>query len=356
VSFEYLNTCKKCSKDLTSHKSAHGIDFIEPMPLGILTFVDTSVGSAAPAPSEAMEFDTGDMLVDSGEAEEESVSIGLDEAPEDLDEVSGDFGEEAVAVDFEADTSEDIAVDEVIEEMDIGLDLGEEAVEETGDEEAVSIGIEEPDVELEEPEAGEGVEISLDDLEEEPVAATETAAEDDSAGFEITDDSDPIASDSGFTLGLGEDLGEGGELDFSSDVGLDTTDEAALDEKLIDEADFTIEESADSLLGGAGKEAGEAEAGLAVEEGESEPEIELAIDKEEPQVEIAIEEPEEDTGSAIELAEEPAETAPAETGEDDFADIDLSLDDKDLFGEGTDESDEIDLGDLDLQIGDEDLP
>lgn len=283
VSFEYLNSCRKCSKDLVAHKSQHGIEFLEPISLGILTFVDTGSVQADSDAGDGMSFDTGDVMIDSGDALEDeapSDSSGDTAGEDDFQFALGDEAEGGATVEAVAEESAEADVVE-ISDTDEGVEVAKASEE--------------------------SVEVEIDE------AAVEVAA----------DDTD--MEETGFSLGLGDDLGDSDDgLDFGSDDSSDDTgsEEIALDDTSPDE------ELSVSLDDDTGAESG------------SDDEISLTID--------------EPAGDADDLSVEPAQEEKAsEGGDNDFEDIELSLDDKDMFGdEDSGSDDDLDLGDLDLDLPD----
>jgi len=285
VSFDYLNTCRKCSKDLTAHKSALGIDFVEPVSLGVLTFVATSAVSAAKkAPAAAVEeqvsssFDTGDFVIDSGDTDE------------------------AVAVET-GDTTDEIAVNLGDTGEEVSLDFGGEPAEES---------------------------VNLVAVEEAPSAAAEVSLS----------DSEAIVSDSGFSLGLGEEGLDFGSLEVGGaegegiSLGLD-------DSSPLGGIDFSMDEYSTPAEAPRDKKAAAPAAGgdeISLDLGDSEGEISFSLDEEKPPAKAAS----------------PDATLELKAGE--FDDIDISLDTKDIFGEqGAASDSDLDLGDLDLDLDSDDL-
>ena len=61
VSFEYLTSCKKCSKDLSAHKAKHGISIIEP----IAILAGAGAGAAFSMGGGGGDFGTDDFASDS---------------------------------------------------------------------------------------------------------------------------------------------------------------------------------------------------------------------------------------------------------------------------------------------------
>jgi hypothetical protein len=187
----------------------------------------------------------------------------------------------------------------------------------------------------------------------------------DDIGLDMGSGLDNIASDSGFSLNLGDDLDGGGDLNLA--FGEDDAGTAALG--TVEDAggiSFNMEPSDDD---GGQVTMADLDISLADESGgpiviSGEPaknsEIELDLD-DLGGLEISMDEPQTQSAPAkqptVKMSADDAKKAIAKL-DDDFADIELSLDDKDLFteikddkGAGTD----MDLGDLDLQIGDDDM-
>lgn len=330
VSFDYLNTCRKCSRDLTAHKSQYGIDFLEPVSLGALA----AAGGAAAAMAEeaTASFDTGDFSFDTETSE--GVVIG---------------GEEEAAA-------------EALPESDEGfqLDIGESAEQETGQAEArmgggtdedlsAALGESTDEISLQDIETGEGIEISTEPEEEEA----------------STGQVEQLASDSGFSLNLGEDFSEDSGLAIEEPPPLPEPGESVIEEAPEEEG-ISLESAGLGEIELAEEPAGqidmESAEPLAPEEEPGEIIFEEPAGEEAPEITIEEEEENEPAGEDLEISLELEEDESGATGreaEEDFADIELGAGEKELFedeerkDEGEDE--EIDLGDLDLQIGDEDL-
>lgn len=282
VSFEYLDTCRKCSKDLTTHKGQFGIDFLEPVSLGVLTFVEgRAAASAAVGGALDVESPHDQGLFIHEERSTEELSPGASH----VDDIKIDFGDSSTV---------EVATQESASE-EIGLNMGA--------------------------------------------------------------DMENIASDSGFSLNLGDDLEGGGGLSLSigeekskgepevEDAGGISLNLDALGDEggqiVMKDLDISLEEES----------GGPIVIGDASSKGKS-----MELDVEEiGGLEIQLEELEPKKEPTMKLTADDAKKAAAKP-DDDFADIELSLDDSDLFGEKKDDkSQDIDLGDLDLQIGDDDL-
>ncbi|VAX20241.1 hypothetical protein MNBD_NITROSPINAE01-291 [hydrothermal vent metagenome] len=322
VSFEYLDTCRKCSKDLTAHKSKFGIDFIEPIAIGVLAHISqadvmesTSITEVDVATATA--FDTDDFSVGGDTSDTETAEVGGIS----LDEIEIDSAPPPIPEEPEPVVEE--------EAPEISLDITEFEVEEASDEEAEEISLDFGDQEeADKEEIAPQEEISLDaddslsfDEPEETVTIEEESLDlgalEDGALETIEGPIDPPteneaildssleATSSDFSLGLGEDF------ETDTELNLDTLDDdMALDVSLEDDT------SADILF--------------AEEELDDKPEIQT------PDLE------------------------PAEDMDIDLDDaLDIDLDDLELGGEKSDNDETItealDDTSLDLQIGDDDL-
>lgn len=287
VSFEYLDTCRKCSKDLTTHKGQFGIEFLEPVSLGILTFVEgrAAASSAVGGALDVADTHGVDVLIDEERSTEE-----LSSAVSQTDEINIDFGGQSTV-----ETPKGSSTDE------IGLDMG--------------------------------------------------------PGLEN------IASDSGFSLNLGDDLeGGGGDLNLSFGE-----EESGTTLKTVEDAggvSFNMEPSDDEggqvVMKDLDISLEDESGGPIVIGGESSQKSEIELDLDDlGGLEISMEEPQSQSTPTKEptmkLSTGDAKKAASKL-DDDFADIELSLDDKDLFTDlKDDKGEDIDLGDLDLQIGDDDM-
>jgi hypothetical protein len=267
VSFDYLNTCRKCSKDLSAHRAKYDINFLEPISLGILSFA--AMTASAPAAAGAASFSHEDLHSPSDEAEEPHTVSSVEEAMgvaanggDDsfgftLDDSTGDFsmpdasegdieipeksgagtavagaaaassgpdeisfdsdeislgGEEETTVPATAAMEpehEEIAMDISPEEapsLEVSMETPDEI---TLEEQVAHVAQAAPDISMEEPEPSG--EINFDEPAAEP-APDISMEEPDLAGGDSA-----LSSDSGFSLGLGEDMGGlDSELDFSS--------------------------------------------------------------------------------------------------------------------------------------------
>jgi hypothetical protein len=275
-----LDSCRKCSKDLTTHKGQFGIEFLEPVSLGILTFVE---GRAAASSAVGGALDT-------------ATSHGM-----------------GVLIDEERSTEE--LSSQVTQADDINIDFGGQSTVET-------------------PQGS-----STDDI-----------------GLDMGPGLDNIASDSGFSLNLGDDLEGGGDLNLSfgedeSGTTLGTVEDAGgislnMEPSGDEGGQVTMTDLDISLADESG--------GPIVIGGEPSKNSEIELDLDDlGGLEISMDEPTKEP--TMKLSAVDAKKA-APKLDDDFADIELSLDDKDLFTDiKDDKGGDIDLGDLDLQIGDDDM-
>ncbi len=396
VSFEYLNGCKKCSKDLSAHKSQFGIEYLEPVSLEMYAYAGG--GAAVGAVTSASEddgdgFGTDDFAVDN---ESDSASLGAVEVAEDeadhlnfgddgADDISidfdgGDEGTEEVSIDIggdaddelsidlgESDSVEDVSLDlgEAEDDDEISLDLGEAEPEEEisldlgeaedDDEISLDLGEAEPEEEISldlgEAEADDEISLDLGEAEpEEEISLDFSTDSADEISLDIAEDDSPAVAeeDEGVELDFGDELGS--DSGFSLDLGeelSDDTNAAAIDDEIT--LDFDDEPAV-----------AEPNATTPAEEDS----IEIAlddVDMGDPDQTVAI-----NRGDVEEIGDEAAPAA----ADDDFADIELSVEDEDLFGGEEDkgeapllddEEDELgldtnlDLGDLSLEIGDDEL-
>ena len=273
VSFDYLTTCRKCSKDLSAHKAKFDINFLEPISLGILSFSAAAAVDSVPSGGGSdNSFGDADFMSPGDDAEEHMTSSveeamggfgGGDASAEDsfgftLDDSTGDFNlpdeegdanipaheeeppshsmEDEISFDSdeislgdEEESAPDTSAMEPVSE-DITFDAMEESEEEISfDEPEAAVAMEEPEAEIafEEPEA----ELAM---EEE----AEIAMEEESAIPDMDAEENLSSSESGFSLGLGDDIGGlDSELDFSS-IGSDSGESEFEDVNLSDDDIF----------------------------------------------------------------------------------------------------------------------
>jgi hypothetical protein len=409
VSFEYLDGCKKCSKDLSAHKAQFAIDYMQPVSLGILSYVGSGAAMAVAAGDESDSFDTNDFAmgtdsgvsVATGATDEFTLDFGGDDAEGDAVGGAVDFGEgdDDVAIEIGDEGTDDVSLDigAAEAEDEISLDLGEdESIEE---EAGISIDIGEAD--------GKSGDIAIDfgDDDEDEIALDIAVDEPAQGDVDIAidfgdDDEDEIALD------IAVDEPAQGEADIAVDFGGDEDEIAldiAVDEPAREEADIAIDfggDEDDIALDIAVDEPAREEADIAIDFGGDEDEI--ALDMGAPEVSLASPDQsssslnlDDTSGFSLDLGDEFADTGSgfsfdegaaagqaldlgdveaisedagkAPHADDDFADIELSIEDEDLFGgknapakkkgEATDLGldTNLDLSDLNLDLGDDDL-
>ncbi|GMT43114.1 MAG: hypothetical protein IEMM0002_1525 [bacterium] len=171
VSFEYLNSCRKCGVDLTAHKAELGIDFPQYYDLGLLTPLDET------APAASQDAVGGAVAVEEGsEAAGENIDLAA------IDGLVAEVGQTA-----EESEPGPVLLDEAVNDENGGLDLSsiDEAAEETSD-----------------------VEIALksgDETQQEKTPqAAETAAEDTSPGLSTDEALEGFGSIDEISLDLGD--------------------------------------------------------------------------------------------------------------------------------------------------------
>ena len=237
VSFEYLNSCKKCGIELSSHKAAHAIDFPQYSDLGILAMVQ------AEEPAAVMVEDAVAVAEDDGEVSDIGASIDeeVSDGGLDLSSMDGPVEETTASVDV-ADMGESSVELELPSE-----DVGEvEGPDDSGGIDLTGVG--------DSPE--ETASISLEDTGQETTAevATESEAEQPAEEEAAVDDGEGIALDMGEIEpveaasqepGTGEEVAEpeSAEEENPTTQNLDSTDEIeALDLGDMEDIDLNIDE------------------------------------------------------------------------------------------------------------------
>lgn len=143
VSFNYLETCRKCGRDLNDYRQARGFSDTAPQPMDIGAPVMVEEGAAeeedAAAAGENAGVDTG-FTSEAGAAEAgEDIAIRMEEFPED----SVDAGvipepeEEIDMISEEEDTGEPVAADSGEVSADEGIELEEISFEEEESEQEI---------------------------------------------------------------------------------------------------------------------------------------------------------------------------------------------------------------------------
>jgi hypothetical protein len=278
-----LDTCRKCSKDLTTHKGQFGIEFHEPVSLGILTFVEGRAAASA-AVGGALDIES---------AHDANVFMREERSTEEISPAVSSADD--IKFDFDDSSTVEVATQGSDSDGGIGIDMGA--------------------------------------------------------------DMENIASDSGFSLNLGDDIEGGGDLNLSigedkSTGGAEVEDADGISlnlDALGDEGGQIVMKDIDISLE-------EDSGGPIVIGGGSSKSRSMELDVEDiGGLEIDMDEFQPDNEPTAKISTKDAQKAAAKD-EDDFADIELSLDDKDLFADNKDDKDgDIDLGDLDLKIGDDDF-
>ena len=270
VSFEYLNSCKKCGIELSSHKAAHAIDFPQYSDLGVLAMVREEEPAAVVIEDAVAVAEDDGEVSDIGIAVDEEVSEGgLDLSslggPVEETTVSADvadMGDSAVELELPSgDTGEVEGPDDSggIDLTGVGDSPEETAsisLEDTGQETTTEISIE-PEAEQpaqEEVAVDDGEGISLDLGEVEPVEAEsqelgvgEEAAEPESAEGE-TDTTAPDLDSTDEIEAL--DLGDMEDIDLNTDAGEQPAGEdLSGDDISLDDLELDLNLEDDELLG-----------------------------------------------------------------------------------------------------------
>ena len=269
VSFEYLNSCKKCGIELSSHKAAHAIDFPQYSDLGILAMIQAEEPAAVAIEDDvAVAEDEGevtDIGIDIAEEEsgEKEVAEAASDGGLDLSSMGGpgeettvsadvaDMGESSVELEL---PSEDTGgVEGVDDSGSIDLSGVGDSPEETA---SISLGDTEQETTTEisiEPEAeqpveeeaavGDGEGIALDMGEIEPVAEPESAEEEvisTAPDFDSTDEIEAL------------DLGDMEDIDLSGDEGEQPAakEEPSGDDISLDDLELDLNLDDQELLGG----------------------------------------------------------------------------------------------------------
>lgn len=313
VSFEYLNSCRKCNLDLTAHKAELGIDFPQYSDLGLLTLAGASVEpemEAVAVEETAME----DLETGGGEAESSTdtdiLSIGEAE----------DGGDANVEMD---DNSLDLSG---------GLEPAEDETSTIETEQAVE-GLDNLDISPESATGGKEIDLSeIGELAED----TDTALEEEASAVEIEAE--------GQSADVSANVEETGP-DLNADEALDalgSTDEIPLDINDVETAGAEVEADATQDLG----------------------------DLDNLDIDLDIENMEESSTQEESVAEETAETDTHDMDDLDNLDIDLDIENMEKSStqtdiaveektEDTDGTEELDLSldeiDMDLNFDDEEI-
>ncbi|VAX20211.1 hypothetical protein MNBD_NITROSPINAE04-1749 [hydrothermal vent metagenome] len=230
VSFDYLDSCRKCSKDLTAHKSQVGIDFLEPIPIGVLAFLESGAREPVAIGTGSANFDSDDFKV-AGDSTESAVSVE----------------ETATAVEDDLEVvvlPDDAAIDETAEIPDIPVEFEEKAEVDVVEEETFSLEI--PDIEEE--SAADVEEVAAEALSEESIELNIEGVEEDIGVAEVAESAEE-ATVEGLTFNLDESLDEVAEE--KAEVATDTVDEISLDTTIsgieIDDDELSATASSDEF-------------------------------------------------------------------------------------------------------------
>ncbi len=356
VSFDYLDSCRKCSKDLTAHKSQVGIDFLEPIPIGVLAFLESGAREPVAIGTGAANFDSDDFKV-AGDSTESAVSVeetataveddGLDVVEEETFSLEiPDIKEESAA-----DVEETVA--EALSEESIELNI--EGVEE-------DIGVAEVTQSAEEATV-EGLTFNLDEsleevAEEKAEGAADTVDEisldTTISGIEIDDDElNVTASNDEFSLDIGDD--------FDTETQLGITDLPSIDESAVPElAVAEPQENSDTVEEGAPMAASSDDI-ISIDTLDTDSDLDVSLD--------GFDDDNEQGGSDLSMAGEDLDLSidgdqidgldlnlevlsePGDAEEE----IQLSLDDLDKSEEDPKDKTVYSDDDLDLQIGDDNI-
>ncbi len=344
VSFEYLTSCKKCSKDLTAHKHQHGIDFVQPKPLGILAFLQAS-SSAGESAFEDLNFDSDAITLDSHSSEDGN-ALGVTDKHDTM--ASLDLTNDApVSL---TDSSESTFIINEDDEVEVSEELLSEPAEE--------LDVKEITRDDEQALDESGFSLQVEDNQVSDVSSPEEVEEE-------------VFADSGFSLQLGNE----NELGFDSSEGSESfsSGEADFSDSLAEASDepleITIEDPSEDdndiisnqLL--SLSEPDEVES-LELSEPREDNQIpELpddsnewiledaeAANNEEPDDSIGFELLEEDESAGMELEESVGPKDNENLSEEDFSEVDFSLDEKELFGDELISGDDEPLEDLDIEL------
>ncbi|MBI5184716.1 MAG: hypothetical protein HZA01_03190 [Nitrospinae bacterium] len=273
VSFEYLDTCKKCAKDLFEFKEKAGIFLMEPGYLNLNKYAEGLKAESAPSAVETEEMEYGEGGEDGGAEGPVSVTetnffdsldMGVEQETAGVadNETGGMGGDEGIGLDLAEVGGEDISlsVDEAeghdltVDEGVLGLDMGSEEETRQGAGEAGIDLLEGPEIEIEEAGSGgaaraskepEGVDLNEDDglsgldmggeeitldLEEEESGAG--AAEESDIKVNMNDDEALVetAGDIDFSINLDEDISSSHEEESEDGIDLDGDIDLMLDD------------------------------------------------------------------------------------------------------------------------------
>ncbi len=373
ISFEYLNECRKCSIDLSAHKSELGIDFPEYSDLDLLSHIDLGGQSEAEAQNEepAVAVADEEETAEPEEAVHEEVETVVEE-----ETVDADMSDIASGIEITGESDEEGQA-EVSEDDSGGINFGGFG-DGDGDDETVSIDAaaleEEPQAEAltDEPEGidlgeiGESTEetasMELPEIEEEPVAEVQApeAVDVEEAGENDLDLPTEETSEEGtgeIDLDIpGEETAETDEVTEAAPAEISESDEISLGD-LEDTTGGLSESQAVDALGSTeddmSLDLGDVEAGGKTDEGETAADALEDVDLDLGDVESSEDEaPESDTAEEEEVS--------ADTLSVDDLDLDLNMDDDSIVlddepdgkkkEKDDDDDDDLGLDDLELEL------
>ena len=190
ITFDYLDTCPRCGKDMTKEKAQLNIFTIKPNPpflLGSLTgdIIDSSLGlealESAKGGAEDMELKPEEVYDDGSELDITIDQGSVSEPDQDLELNTDDLGMPSDNKELELDFSSDENLPEMKEEAGEIKDVSHEADLEGADKESVQE--QEPEKDSDELDLeSEDLELNLDfdeekNIDEGPLAETGEAAE-----------------------------------------------------------------------------------------------------------------------------------------------------------------------------------
>ncbi|MFW2331227.1 MAG: hypothetical protein ACN4E2_02875 [Nitrospinota bacterium] len=385
VSFEYLNSCNKCSKDLSSHKIKYSLtEFIEPIPLGLASYVGAS-SSVAAGGEPFLDSDVGldDFTIGDSDTSDEGSQFSVSSEP-----LDGSPDESAIsAFDFEDSEDTNVALTDDPSEIsfeDTGDDVAADK-EEAPSEESIleSTGVQFDELNESEvtfAESDFSVDLDEPQQEETPLASEEstTASKEIPPPPPVVTEEQAVPPAEEESVGLGEEIRHENEQappDLPDAVELNIEEEAADIELGLSSIDIggDANDNQNLLAPDDGGQHDTPPAGidhLKVADNDEAIELNIADDSDNIEAEQLEAAPSNvaDPISSDEFADD-------EFADDEFADIEISLTDDDILeavdSKGTSNKDQggsqelegsfdnldtnLYLDDLDLSIGEDDL-
>ena len=273
VSFEYLNSCKKCGIELSSHKAAHSIDFPQYSDLGILAMIQAEEPAAVAIEDAVAVADDEGEVSDIGIGAEEETAEEVSDDGLDLSSLGGPVEETTVSADM-ADMG-DSEVELELPSEDIGEiegpddssgidwsgvgDSPEEtasiSLEDTGQETTTEISLE-PEQPVEEEVAvddGEGIALDLGEIEPVEAESVEPGTGEEAAEPESAEEETPSTQELDSTDEIEAlDLGDMEDIDLNIDEGEQPAaeQEPSEDDISLDDLELDLNLDDDELLGG----------------------------------------------------------------------------------------------------------